>query len=375
MSDAASGSGDYVAIGPGSTRYFRTKATSVAFLSNIQSLVAPARPSAPSFQIDYMKEEISTPIGTGFSYGYNPDMSDATQGSNNLLVVIPGVSMYFRAFASPSAYASEIQTLASPARPGAPSVGINYVNEATDISITSDLQYSSSGGFETAASGTGVALNVVPGSVLYFRHIATVSTYSSDVFQLAVPERPVVSSVESGTTALYPFIANFTFLQEVSALDISKVSMVNAELKNLGLKSSGTNVTIFEGLVYATANDNISIMLPANATLEGNFISVPYEISYTGTLPGVGIESASISSFTVFPNPGKGLFHMKFENFNTQATYKVECCSITGKVVHTETFYGTENVALDLSGLADGIYLMRLSENDQITGVVKLIIK
>ena len=57
------------------------------------------------------------------------------------------------------------------------------------------------------------------------------------------------------------------------------------------------------------------------------------------------------------------------------ATYKVEVCSITGKVVHTETFSGMEVPALDLSGLSDGIYLIRLSENEKTSGAVKLIIK
>lgn len=92
-------------------------------------------------------------------------------------------------------------------------------------------------------------------------------------------------------------------------------------------------------------------------------------------LPGVGIESIDLSSFIVYPNPGKGIFHLKFENFDSQATYKVECCSINGKVVHAETFFGLEDVSMDLSGLAEGIYLLRLSEGEQIKGLAKLIIK
>ena len=283
--------------------------------------------------------------------------------------------MYLQAMASSSAFASEIQTLVSPARPAAPSVGINYASETSDIAISPDQQYSGSSGFETLKNGTGVVLDLVPSVDIYFRHSATISTFSSEVFQLVVPERPVVSSVESGTTALYPFIATITFSQVVSSLDNASVSMVNADLKNLGLSSGGSNETVFEGLVYATATDVISISVPADAALEGNFISNTFKVLYTGQLPGVGIESRDLSSFTVFPNPGKGVFHMKFENFNAQASYKVECCSITGEIVHTETFFGTENLQMDLSDLSDGFYLLRLSENDKISGVVKLIIK
>jgi len=375
MSGATSGTGNYVDINPGASRYFRTKATSSAFISNIQSLAAPARPSAPSFQIDYIKEETSTPIDSDYAYGLTSDLSDATQGSGNAVKITPGVNTYLQARASSSAFASEIQTLVSPSRSAAPSVGLDFTNETTDISISPVLQYSGSSGFETPKNGTGVALDLIPSVDLYFRNSATVSTYSSEVFLLVVPERPVVSSVESGTTTLYPFIATFTFSQVVSSLDNASVSVVNADLKNLGLSSGGSNETVFEGLVYATATDVISISVPANTALEGNFVSNTFEVFYSGQLPGVGIESRDLSSFAVYPNPGKGVFHMKFENFDAQASYKVECCSITGEVVHTETFYGVEDLRMDLSDLSDGFYLLRLTENDKVTGVVKLIIK
>lgn len=375
MSDAITGSGAYVDIAPLATLYFRTKATTSAFLSNIQTLSAPGQPEAPSFQIDYLKEEISTPIGSGYAYGSAPDLSDAMQGSDNILKVVPGENLYFQALASASGFASEIQTLVSPVRPGGPSIGINFMNETTDQAITSGLQYSSSPGFEIATGGTGAAMDVIPGADIYFRYIGTASSFASEAFHLQVPERPVIASMETGTTNLYPFIASISFTQEISALESSSLTIVNADMKNLSLKSAGTNETVFEGLIYATAKDVISISIPADATAEGNFVSSFFEILYTGDLPNVGIESSNLNTFTVFPNPGKGVFHMKFENFNPQADYKVDCCSITGELVHSETFIGTEDVRMDLSDLSDGFYLLRLSENGMERGVVKLIIK
>ncbi len=218
-------------------------------------------------------------------------------------------------------------------------------------------------------------MGVVPGTDLYFRSGATALSYSSEVFLLHVPERPVVSSMESVSTELYPFSADITFFQELASLDMANVTLVNAELNNLNLKSSGSNETVFEGQVYATANDVISISVQANAVGEGNFVSNTFTVTFSGQLPGVGIGSNSLNSFTVFPNPGKGVFHLKFENFDAQANYRVECCSITGEVVHTGTFYGTEDLRIDLSDLPNGFYLLRLSENDNIKGVAKLIIK
>ena len=89
-----------------------------------------------------------------------------------------------------------------------------------------------------------------------------------------------------------------------------------------------------------------------------------------------GVSSVNLNSFSVYPNPGKGVFYLKFEEYNDQASYKAEVCSINGKVVHTETFYGTEeDMRMDLTDLSDGFYLLRLSENERVSGVVKLIIK
>jgi hypothetical protein len=45
-------------------------------------------------------------------------------------------------------------------------VSINYIAETTENSISPDLQYSGSSGFETAESGTGVALNLVHGKTI-----------------------------------------------------------------------------------------------------------------------------------------------------------------------------------------------------------------
>jgi len=375
MSDVASGTGAYVTIGPGTNRYFKTKPTASAFLSDIQTLAAPARPAAPSFLIDFVKEEVSVAITNGYQYGNNSDLSDATQGSGSAVKITPGINMYLQALASSSVYASEIQMLVSPARPTAPTVSIDYVNETSGESISTGLQYSGSAGFETAEHGTGVALDLTPGVDIYFRHIASTSYYASESFQLVVPDRPVIFSGESGTTTLRPFLASIIFSQEVAALDAATITVVNAELNNLALKSMGSNETVFEGLVYATANDVISITVLANSVQEGNFVSDIYEIYFSGTLPGVGVESPMLTSFSVFPNPGKGVFRMKYEGIDDGAIYKLEVCSITGNVAHTETFYGSDDLSLDLSGLSDGIYLLRLSEDEQIKGTVKLIIK
>ena len=374
MSSSSTGDGSHVSLTPGSDKFFLKKASGSAFASNKQTLTVPGRPAAPSFEIDYMKEEISTPIGAGYSYSNEQDMSAASQGSENVLMLTPGETAYFQELASVSAFASEIQMLESPARPAAPSLNIDYTSETTGNSISTEIQYSASAGFETVEYGAGAALDLMPGVDQYFRYSATPSSYSSEVYQLQVPERPVVSSSESVSTELYPFMVEFTFFQEVSLLDEGNVSVVNAELKNLNLKNQGSSESIFEAQVFATATDVISIKVPANTVQDGNFISEAFELDFAGQLPGVGIESLSASSFSVYPNPGKGVFYLKFEEYDGSATYMLEVTSLTGKVAHTKPVFGPENVSLDLSDFADGIYLMRLLKDGQVSGSVKLMI-
>ena len=375
MNGAITGDGSYVSLTPGLNWYFRKIASASAFASTIQELVVPDKPAAPSFTIDFINERTGEAVSNEYQHSDQSDMSAPSNGNGSQVNLTPGSNKYFRKKASGTSFISEIQTLVSPARPPLPSVGINYGSVTTDRAIGPDLQYSTSSGFESASGGTGAALSVVPGTDLYFRTTPTASAFSSEVFHLRVPGNPVVASMESGSTALYPFIVSFTFSQEIAALDVANLTVLNAEIKNMGLTSAGSGQTVFEGLVYATAKDNISISVPVDATMEGNFSSNTFLINYNGQLPDVGIGSNKLNSFAVYPNPGKGVFFMKFEKFDSQATYKVECCSITGEVVHRETFWGMEDLRMDLSDLSDGFYLLRITENDKLCGVVKLIVK
>ena len=375
MSSAADGDGNHKSLSPGSTVYFRKKASASAFYSQVQTLVVPGRPEAPSFQIDFMSEEVGMPVSSEYDYGSASDLSDAVQGIGNVLPVIPGSNLYFRKRATGSAFASGIQTLESPLRPAAPSSpGIDYLNETTGMAIPATQQYASSADFSSAADGNGEALSLVPGTDVFLREKASVSAFSSEPFQLVVPRRPTVTSTESGSTYLYPFPADFTFFNEVNSLDSSGVEVVNAEVASMVSASSGSDESVFSAQVYATANDVITILIPANAVEEGNFASNTLEIAFAGQLPGVGIGSAALRSFSVFPNPGNGIFYLRTRGLDSQERYEVQCISISGKVFYTDAFYGADELRLDLAGLPEGLYMLRLSNDDQVLGLTKLII-
>jgi hypothetical protein len=71
--------------------------------------------------------------------------------------------------------------------------------------------------------------------------------------------------------------------------------------------------------------------------------------------------SASEIAFNVFPNPGRGVFKIRIPDFNDEADLEV-FNAMGERVVYEKIFSGIGEV--DLSGNANGIYLLRISNSD-----------
>jgi len=117
MSSVVTGTGQTVSITPGNSIYFRRKATTTQFRSDIQTLVVPAVPAAPQFTIDFVNEKTAATVSNLYLYSLNADLSSPITGTDQLVVLTPGVTMYFQKKATTSSFASAIQTLNIPARP------------------------------------------------------------------------------------------------------------------------------------------------------------------------------------------------------------------------------------------------------------------
>jgi hypothetical protein len=101
MSPAFPGTGSPLDLEPGQTVYIRTKARDNTPQSDIQELTVPARPSTPSFGIDFILERTSTIISSNYEYSLNSDMSGASPGIGTTVSVEPGANMYIRVKATP----------------------------------------------------------------------------------------------------------------------------------------------------------------------------------------------------------------------------------------------------------------------------------
>ena len=82
-----------------------------------------------------------------------------------------------------------------PARPSSPVVSIDYINENTNQSLSSTIEYSANISMSGALSCPNAKLDLVPGNNLYFRVKSTGSSFASLVTTLTVASRPAVPAV------------------------------------------------------------------------------------------------------------------------------------------------------------------------------------
>lgn len=81
-----------------------------------------------------------------------------------------------------------------------------------------------------------------------------------------------------------------------------------------------------------------------------------------------GIESAKNQSVHIFPNPGNGMFSLK----GAKNSF-VEVSDMSGRIVYTQKFTHDQS-NMDLSNFQEGIYLVKISRENAVIAIEKLII-
>ena len=85
--------------------------------------------------------------------------------------------------------------------------------------------------------------------------------------------------------------------------------------------------------------------------------------------PTVSINEEELVNVSVYPNPTEGLVNIFM---GETGTYNVEVFNVIGERVHTGNF--TNNTVLDLSGNAQGVYMVHIS-NDQASSIQRITLK
>ena len=90
----------------------------------------------------------------------------------------------------------------------------------------------------------------------------------------------------------------------------------------------------------------------------------------------VGIDDHHLAaSMTVYPNPTTGLLHIQISNFNTSVS-EFLIYDAYGKlvdIVKTERNTSSETTQIDLSRLANGIYILKAASNGNVAAVRKVV--
>jgi hypothetical protein len=80
-----------------------------------------------------------------------------------------------------------------------------------------------------------------------------------------------------------------------------------------------------------------------------------------GTGSSIGIAEHQAADFTIYPNPGTGMFNLQYAGLGGKAT--VEVTDVTGRIIRTKqanVVNGTL-LGLDLTGVSPGNYNVRLT--------------
>jgi hypothetical protein len=253
--------------------------------------------------------------------------------------------------ATGSSFQSDIQYLEVPERPSEPSFEVDFENETTSTDVTENVEYSASVSFAVSNSGTNAPLPLTPGSAIYFRVKHTGSSFHSLTQTLSVPPRPLLSTDNAADTITKSHFTVYAIFQmPVTGFDLAGLEVSNGTVTNL----RGTY--IFDFNVNAS-NSPVSVRIPANMVIEGNFASDPLIRYFKGSVQSKTEHQEQ--GFNVFPNPFSDMVTIT-TGTNAAGPVTITLSDIDGRAVYQSRQEMQGAFLLDLGHLNRGIYLITL---------------
>jgi len=199
--------------------------------------------------------------------------------------------------------------------------------------------------------------------------------------------RFVPSNWTSNQTTIYTTGSN---LHVGNDIDFYKIDLpagrnyvINARLHDSYNSGNGQDYTVDAMFAYSTDGHNytagIDDVMEGNITMSGGtlyFAVSPYFSGMSGSYlleirinrnGGIGVEEDDETNLILYPNPVKGLLHIRCENMRQYDVFSVD-----GRMVLSSPTNNNEDV-VDLSGLESGIYMLRITSDNGV--VTRRIIK
>jgi hypothetical protein len=347
---------------PGQIRYFRKQASPTAFISEVFMLKAPARPAGPAVTIDYANERTHEVLSSFINYSTNASMTNPVACQDAPLALTPGTTIYLQSGFTDTSYTSLINSLVVPARPAAPSVTVDFVQEKTAQNVAADVQYASSSAFTSPSTGSGNKIALTPGNDLFLRKKGTNSSFTGEILHLVVPGRIFLDYLGKDTVTANKFTMFAILNGAVAALNENNIQVINGVVQNLH------NGNVFD--VYPAVIGPVVVSIPVNAIDGGNFASNELTV-YNNWIP-TGIPTVTGDLFRVYPNPSSERVITIQSNQNRP--YSLNIYSVDGSLMMTFEMNSSEYQQINLNDLQKGLYLLKIGTPEG-THVQKLVLE
>ena len=237
-------------------------------------------------------------------------------------------------------------------------------------STTSNPTVTSNQGITSNGTGTGIFTSELtglePNTIYFVKAYATNSegtAYGSAVeFRSGVPVNLSLTGITigSGTTNCY------------GASQTISVSAFIVQSGGSATFIAGQNILLLQGTkVENNGHLHASITTTQSYCLQPlSMLQAGSETSTTG-FQTAGMQDASLL-FSVFPNPTTGNFTLELRDLDAMQAIQVEVSSMMGERVLQTSLKGRQQYGFDLTGLPEGVYLIRVMAGDKMS-VVKLI--
>ena len=338
-------------------------------LTNYQTNLA-----GKSATTDTLRNYFNAVLGVDISSFFN----DYVGGSGNGVTPVGGVGnpIYTINWNNPTGKKLSVQ-VGSQGKTGGSNVAyfhgpvVLHVTGATPATMDTTIVFYDWGGGNLSFAGNGVSapvpgnllnytLSFVPTTVKYDDSARTLSTGSTvkvgtlDVRVLDFSGRKLDAENELSLDVLSTDpISKVELQKSINGIDfniVGEMSLTNNNNQVLKYKYNDHHLfagnTFYRARIYYSAKDELTSI--------------------------VKIQSSLIKKITVSPNPAKGSITVNFSNPANEVTV-IKIISGEGKVVRELTTI-SDFIRFDLSNLSSGSYHVQLLQNDQVSGISKLII-